>query len=104
MKLTELERKLLAAARSNPPDEGVPYAFEQRVIARLRVPAALDPWALWGHGLWRAAALCVAVMVLLGGWSLLNRPGSAPANDLSQAFENTLLAAVDQDSSTDSTW
>ena len=64
----------------------------------------VDDWALWARALWRAAAPCVAIMLLLGAWSLFAPRGSAPASDLSQALEQTLLAAVDQDQTTDSTW
>jgi hypothetical protein len=54
--------------------------------------------------LWRAAAPCVAIMLLLGAWSLFTPQKSASANDLSQELEKTLLAAVDQEQSTDSIW
>ena len=104
MNLAELERKLIAAARANPPSERVPYAFEKRIMARLAARPVADDWALWARALWRAAAPCVAIMLLLGAWSLLDPQGSTPASDLSQELENTLLAAVDQDQTTDSTW
>jgi hypothetical protein len=104
MNLVELQQKLLAAARSNPPSERVPYAFEKRIMARLTALPLPDGWALWSRALWRAAAPCVAVMLLLGAWSLFTPPASPPANDLSQDLENTLLAAADQDQPADSTW
>ncbi len=110
MDLAKLYRELIAAARANPPSDRVPYAFEKRVMARLKaLPALEDTWALWSRALWRAAAPCVAIMLLLGAWSLLgpaNPPpaSSAPAGDFSQQLESTLLAAVDQDQTTDSTW
>jgi hypothetical protein len=91
-----LQRKLIAAARANPPGDGVPYAFEKRVMALLAARAATDRLALWVRGLWRAAASCVAVALLLGAWTLFNPAASASADDLSQNFENTLLASVDQ--------
>jgi hypothetical protein len=103
MNLAELERKLIAAARANPPSDRVPYAFEKRILARLPARPLADGWELWGRALWRAAAPCVAIMLLLGAWSLF-APGNAPANDLSQELEQTLLAAVDQDQPADSTW
>ena len=103
MNLFELQRKLVAAARSNPPSERVPYAFENRIMARLMARPVLDGCALWARALWRAAAPCVAIMLLLGAWSLF-RPPNPPANDLSQELENTLLAAADQDQPADSTW
>jgi hypothetical protein len=97
MNLAELERKLIAAARANPPGDQVPYAFEKRILAYLAARPVADGWELWARALWRAAALCVAITVLLGAWSLFEPPGSAPSNDLSQDLEKTLLAAVDPD-------
>jgi hypothetical protein len=103
MNLADLERKLMAAARANPPGDRVPHAFEKHIIARLAAQPLADGWELWGRALLRAAAPCVALMLLLGAWSLF-APSSTPANDLSQDLEQTLLAAVDQDQSADSTW
>lgn len=102
MKLSELEKKLLAAARANPPDDCVPYAFEKRITALLLTRPVPDRWALWSRALWRGAAGCLAVMVLLGAWSLYLPQNSSPAGDLSQEFENTMLASADQDA--DNIW
>ncbi|MGO8930805.1 MAG: hypothetical protein ACLQU3_28430 [Limisphaerales bacterium] len=103
MNLSELQRKLVAAARANPPSERVPYAFEKRIMARFAARPVVDDWALWARALWRAATPCVAIMLLLGAWSLFTPPNSAPATDLSQQLEQTLLAAVDQDQTIDLT-
>ncbi len=98
MNLTELHRKMIAAARANPPGDSVPYAFEKRIMALLPVRRALDHAAIWARALWRAAAACLLVMLLLAAWSLsLPKAGPAPG-ELSQDFEKTMLAAVDQDS------
>lgn len=102
MNLTELQRKLLAAARSNPPSETVPYAFQTRVMARLRSPAIPDVWALWAGALWRAAVPCVAIMLLLSAWSFFAAPKPVQG-DLSQDFETTVLAAANLQAS-DSIW
>ena len=102
MNLTQLERKLIAVARANPPSERVPYAFEKRILARLAARPMLDRWELWGRALWRAAAPCIAIMLLLGAWSLFAPPPNTPTNDLSQQLEQTLLAAVDQEQPIDS--
>ena len=102
MNLVELERKLIAAARLNPPSERVPYAFEKRIMARLAARPIVDGWALWGRALWRAAAPCVAIMLMFGAWSLFATRSSTPTSDLSQQLEQTLLAAVDQDQPSDS--
>jgi hypothetical protein len=104
MNLAELERKLIAAARANPPSDRVPYAFEKRIMAHLAARPVADEWALWGRALWRAAAPCVAIMLLLGAWSFYDPQGSTPSNDLSQQLEQTLLASVDQDQPADSAW
>ena len=96
MNIAELHKKLLAAARANPPGDHVPYAFEKRVTALLAARAATDPLALWVRGLWRAAVSCVAIALLLGVWAFFNPTAPAKADDLSQNFENTLLASVDQ--------
>jgi hypothetical protein len=103
MNLADLERKLIAAARANPPSERVPYTFEKRILALLAARSLEDNWGLWARALWRAVAPCVAIMLLLGAWSFFG-PASAPPNDLSQDLEQTLLAAVDQDQPADSTW
>jgi hypothetical protein len=82
----------------------VPYAFEKRIMARLATQPVVDDWAMWARALWRAAAPCVAIMLLLGAWSFFIPQSSAPVSDLSQDLEKTLLAAVDQDQTSDSTW
>jgi hypothetical protein len=102
MNLTELQRKLLAAARSHTPSDSVPYAFQTRVMARLRSAAMPDGWALWAGALWRATVPCVALVLLLGAWTFFASPTPAQG-DLSQDFENTVLAAANQQAS-DSIW
>jgi hypothetical protein len=99
MKSEELQRKLLAAARANPPGEQVPFAFEKRITALLKTHPAPDLATLWAGALWRAVVPCVVVTVLLGAWTFIpNQSESSGASneDLSQHFEQTLLAAVDQ--------
>ncbi len=96
MKIDELQKKLLAAARANPPDDRVPYAFEKRVTALLAARPAIDPLALWVRGLWRAAVSCAAIALLLGVWAFFHPAASTNSGDLTQNFENTLLASVDQ--------
>lgn len=95
MNLPELEKKLIAAARLQPADERVPYAFEKRITALIAARAGADNWVFWARGLWRAAAACAAVAVVFGTVSLLTPASSDNGNDLSQDFENTLLASAD---------
>jgi len=73
-------------------------------MAQLAEVSAPDCWSLWARGLWRAAAPCVAVMLVLGAWSWFTATPT-PSGDLSQELEHTLLVAVEQDQpATDSTW
>lgn len=96
MDLSKLHNKLIAAARATPPDEGVPYAFEKRIMAHLAGCKALDPWHLWGRAMSRSAACCVAVVFLVSIISYA-LPSSTATNQvsLSQDVEQTLLASVD---------
>jgi hypothetical protein len=96
MNLVELQTKLIAAARTDVPGEQVPYAFEKRVKALLAERGARDNLALWVGGLWRAAVSCVAITLLFGAWAVLNPTTASTTGDLSQNFESTLLASVDQ--------
>ena len=102
MNLNELQHKLLAAARAHPPGDAVPYAFEKRILARLADKPVSDISAVWLHGLWRAAASCAALCVLLGAWTLLGPAAASSEDELGQQFENTVFAAVDQE--TEATW
>src|ERR1041385_5611001 len=100
MNLIELERKLFALARTRPISNAVPYAFEKRIMARLQ-RHSVDQLSLWAQALWRATAPCVAIMLLFGGWCLFAPANTAPGIDLPQQFENTVLAAVDQEQPAD---
>ena len=91
-----MQRKLIAAARADTPGGRVPYAFEKRVMALLASRIAPQNLELWVRGLWRAAVSCVAVALLCGAWALLTPAITPGSTDLSQDFENTLLASVDQ--------
>ncbi len=104
MNVDELRCKLMAVARANPPTPGVPYAFEQRVMARLRTRPSLDWVAWWAGALWRASAPCVALMLLFAAWSWFDGAGTASAGDWSQDLENTVLAAADPEAPADSLW
>jgi hypothetical protein len=95
MNLAELQNKLTAAARRQPADERVPYAFEKRVLALIAARQVADRWAGWSGGLWRAAISCVALAVVLGAVSWFLPSSAEDGLDLSQDFENTLLASAD---------
>lgn len=78
------------AARREPVSEGVPYAFEQRIMARLGGLRPLDTAVYWARALWRAAAVCLAVSVLAAFWSLSTMEGT------SVTLETAVLSAVDE--------
>ncbi|MGN6553568.1 MAG: hypothetical protein ACTHLW_07580 [Verrucomicrobiota bacterium] len=98
MKLTELQNKLIRAARSKEPSDRVPYAFEKRVMRHIASRPKADAGALWAQALWRSAIACVAVVLVTGSLSIfVPRNNSPTAGDLSQAFEKTMLAGLDSD-------
>src|SRR5882672_11248830 len=99
MNPSQLERKLIAAAKAHPPSDAVPYAFEQRIMSRLGKVPVLDLWADWSRALWRAAAPCVAIAILLGVWNAF-APGKSASTDLSLDLERTVLASVALDTET----
>ncbi len=94
MDLAGLQKKLVAAARSNSPGEQVPYGFEARLMARLRAVPKIDEWAWWSRALWRSAAACVALTLLLSVWSLISFQGTS-SGAASADLEEVVLASVD---------
>lgn len=105
MNLAELQRKLIAAARANTPQDNVPYLFEKRIMARLAGQKAPDVWSLWGHAMSRAAVYCVVFMlVLTAGSYFAPSPTSNNSESLSQDVEQTLFAAVDNNNADQETW
>jgi len=93
MNLDELQKKLLTAARANPPGEQVPYAFEKRISALLKSRPVEDPLSLWARALWRAAAPCAAIMLLLGVWSFIGSSQNTPSatDSFEDQFVDTML-------------
>lgn len=96
MNLPQLHRKLIAASRSQPPRDHVPYAFEKRISALIQTRKPVDLCESWARALWRASAPCVAVTLLLLIWSFADAQ-PAPASDLGQEFDAAVLAAAYQD-------
>ena len=90
----------MAAARSVPLRDEVPYGFERRVLARLPARVAPDFGALWSRALWRACAPCAAITLLLGAWSWVEQ-NAPPPSDWSQDFDNTVLAAAEPEAPLD---
>lgn len=94
MQLDRLQQKLIAAARRNAPSDRVPFAFEQRVMARLAEAGLPDGWILWSRALWRAAIPCFLIVVCSGLWSVRHR--LEHPQDLSQQIEDTVLSELNQ--------
>lgn len=95
MNLAELEKKLLAAARTDTPSDAVPYAFEKRIMARLVARRVADRWTLWATALWRAAAPCLAIMVLVSAWAIfLSNPNGTNDTQITD-LESTVYAGLD---------
>ncbi len=97
MNVVDLEKKLIQAARQDRPSDKVPYAFEKRIMAFLRPLPTPDCWGLWAGALWRATVPCLTVMLLLTVWCVIPGANPAPASNLSQEMDNTVLAAIDQE-------
>lgn len=95
MNLDELQKKLIVAARKNPPGDQVPYAFEQRIMARLAAAPRLDEWAAWVRSLWYGAGACAAVAVLMSVWPFAPDVELDLAAHFSQDIEQTILGSDD---------
>jgi|SRR5947209_17029764 len=102
MNLIALKEKLIAAARAHPPGERVPYAFEKRIMARLLALPKADEWVWWARALWRGAAACAGVALLLSSLAFLPLLTRSNANLTRPAdLEETVMASV---SEADPTW
>jgi predicted Abi (CAAX) family protease len=97
MDLTELHKRLIAAARATPPDDRVPYAFEQRVLARLRTLPRPDLWTEWVRALWCSAGVCAAVTMLIGVWSWTPTRPPEPDQGFTQDLEQAIWSGGDDD-------
>ncbi len=91
MNLDKLQSKLLAAAREVPPSDAVPYAFEKRVMARIRSFPRTDLVSLWNRMLWRAAVPSLLIMISVSFWALMS-PNSKGSADLGTELEEVVLA------------
>jgi hypothetical protein len=85
--------RVFEAARLVNDDLRVPYAFEKRVMAKLRSRKSLDIWGLWARTLWRAAMGCVALSLVTGGILGFNSEAK-PSDLLASDLEQTMLAPI----------
>jgi hypothetical protein len=100
MNIAELQKKLVAFARENPPSDDVPYAFEKRIMAQLPAKPAFDILATWNRTLWQAAAPCVAVMLLLGAWTRFVQHPDSSHETLATDLESSLYLPFDNSTET----
>lgn len=92
MELETKRQKLITVAKGCIPSTKVPYAFEKRIMAQLR-GMKLDPWAFWERALWKAAAGCAALVLVL---AVFDQDSAPQTEDLSVAIQNTVYAAVQE--------
>ena len=84
-------------ARALPPVEQVPYAFEKRVLARIREISS-DPWAAWSGLMWRAAVACLMISLgagLLSASRAEPKAGELVASDLEEVVFAPLHASAE---------
>ncbi|MEI7728140.1 MAG: hypothetical protein WCO56_01115 [Verrucomicrobiota bacterium] len=91
--MDKLQQNLIRVARNNAPSDHVPYAFEQRILARLKATRAVDTVALWTQALWRAAVTSVAAMLCLCALSMLVPTAT---DSLAEDLETTVVAGLNQ--------
>ena len=89
--------RLIELGRKTPQSDGVPYAFEQRVMANL--PTIMQPasgWHAWEPALWKLAPMGALMLMLAvaGNWWI---PDSSTATDeADQEITATTLALVEE--------
>jgi anti-sigma-K factor RskA len=94
MSIIELQKKLLAVARAHSPSDEVPYAFEKRILARITSQPMVDVWAVWSRLLWRAAAPCVGIMLVMSAWAAMSLDLNGNSEPLARDLEETVLAPL----------
>lgn len=101
MKAEQMRQRLLTAGRLHAPADHVPFAFEQRIMARLGSVKALDPWFLWNRILWRVAAPCVALTLIAGAFNWFGHPETQTTENLILELETVVYAPL---STTQEVW
>ena len=94
MDFEKLRQKLIRVARIHPPSEAVPYAFVQRIMARLEVTPSNDSWTIWGQVLWRATAPCLAIMCATTLWAAVSGDLLGTTGTLAAELDDTVLAPL----------
>ena len=91
-----LHSNLIKAAQKLPEDTRVPYSFEKRIMARLKSEPVPDSLALWARGLWQASVPCLALMVAISTWSVIDRQDNPVVDPLATDLELTMLQPFDE--------
>lgn len=87
----------MESARRIPADDRVPYAFEHRVMARIRsLQPANGSRCLWNHPYWQLVAPYVLLMLLISALAYSQNRTGQNSDSLDLALENTLYAPVIQ--------
>src|SRR5688500_9041106 len=81
------------AARVIRSDDRVPYAFEKRIMSRLKSLHPQDISAMLTHLMWRAAVSCLAISLITGAAISFADPSAEEL--LASDLERTVLAPVD---------
>ena len=87
--------QLLALARRVAPSDAAPYLFEKRIMARLSALQPVDILGLWAGSLWKAAASCIAIMILFSIWTFLPLHAKHSPGRHAAGLEETVLGDVD---------
>ena len=96
MNIQNLHSNLIEAAKKLPEDDRVPYSFEKRIMANLQSTPQPDSMALWARGLWQATVPCLALMVAIGTWSVIDSNQVPIVDPLAADLELTMLQPFDE--------
>ncbi|MGB0579682.1 MAG: hypothetical protein ACPGVU_08280 [Limisphaerales bacterium] len=86
---------LLKNARETPVGDGVPYAFEKRIMAHIRDTGVAEPWFNFARVLWRAVPVFVVVSALAITVSATQQPPATDDLSLAVSFEDAVVQSAD---------
>jgi hypothetical protein len=109
LETSSADERFLKFARNLPGNEHVPYAFEKRIMARIRELLTPAPLAFCSRMLWRAVVPCFGVMILAALFStkeptaaFIDQATFDPAETMTETvdsestdFETVMLASFD---------
>ena len=96
MKAKEFQQQLVEAARKLPDNDRVPYAFEKRIMARLKSAPQPDALSIWARGLWQASVPCLTLMIAVSTWSIMNASDISSEDPLVVDLELTMLQPFEE--------